>query len=540
MYDRSLGTVTNDSTGKPYQLLSATQAAVGGQHNGSVDAVIYDAAGNLRGMQLTRSGTVCSASPSACSSTFAYDWDEVGRLSGAHRTDASGAAVSLQYGYDSGDKRVLKHVSSGAAQPVTTAYIFETLELRRTSFNAATQQYLVNSGTEVVYLRVGDLRLARIEYEPANWGEPRSTPTLEHPANVHVLLELSDQLGSSSLTIDQSTGELVELRTYQPYGATESDYRPARWKGIREDYGFTGKEEDIELGLSYFGRRYYSPYLGRWISPDPLAVHRPGSADLNLYAYVSGQVYAAVDPLGLEKTAQERLEEAASYAGQGLDIAGNVMVEGFHLLGSTTAYWGCACSFQKTEKILSDYARDRALKIAARQEERAVIARTVQARELKEGENFVKTLVDASKACWKDQNRCGLRSASAVADDFLKLSGKLAAQGKEAVWNLAQTVRGHFIENILAKSEFKGWQHVGKGFTESIDFVKGKLFMQLKTFDASDLKDLKKALKDLEKLAAESPNRQYILEVRTRTQEQAEWILEQLKSAKVQINAKKW
>jgi hypothetical protein len=39
--------------------------------------------------------------------------------------------------------------------------------------------------------------------------------------------------------------------------------------------------------------------LGRWISADPLAVHAPGQADLNLYAYVRGTVSKATDPLGL-------------------------------------------------------------------------------------------------------------------------------------------------------------------------------------------------------------------------------------------------
>jgi RHS repeat-associated protein len=52
---------------------------------------------------------------------------------------------------------------------------------------------------------------------------------------------------------------------------------------------FTDKEEDVEVGLQYFGKRYLSPYLRRWISADPLAVHAPGKADLNLYAYVHGR-----------------------------------------------------------------------------------------------------------------------------------------------------------------------------------------------------------------------------------------------------------
>jgi RHS repeat-associated protein len=69
---------------------------------------------------------------------------------------------------------------------------------------------------------------------------------------------------------------------------------------LREDYRFTGKEEDIEVGLQYFGKRYLSPYLNRWVSADPLAVHVPGKADPNLYAYVHGQVIHSADPVGLD------------------------------------------------------------------------------------------------------------------------------------------------------------------------------------------------------------------------------------------------
>jgi RHS repeat-associated protein len=102
--------------------------------------------------------------------------------------------------------------------------------------------------------------------------------------------------------LDKATGELVEKSSYLAYGAKESDYRTERWKGFREDYGFTGKEEDVEVGLVYFGKRFLSPQLGRWVSPDPLAVHAPGEADLNLYAYVSGAVLKNVDPVGLKDT----------------------------------------------------------------------------------------------------------------------------------------------------------------------------------------------------------------------------------------------
>ena len=87
-----------------------------------------------------------------------------------------------------------------------------------------------------------------------------------------------------------------------------------------EDYRFTGKEDDVEVGLIYFGARYYAPLLGIWISADPLAVHSPGEADLNLYAYVQGRVLVAVDPVGFEPYGYPR-PEPSSFA--------RMVVEGF-------------------------------------------------------------------------------------------------------------------------------------------------------------------------------------------------------------------
>ncbi|MDX2054440.1 MAG: RHS repeat-associated core domain-containing protein [Polyangiaceae bacterium] len=60
---------------------------------------------------------------------------------------------------------------------------------------------------------------------------------------------------------------------------------------------FTGKEEDIEVGLSYFGARYYSTALGRWMSPDAVTIHDL-QGDANPYAYVHGSPLMGVDPDG--------------------------------------------------------------------------------------------------------------------------------------------------------------------------------------------------------------------------------------------------
>jgi len=326
-YDRSLGTITNDSAGQnPYQLKSAALASGAGVTSPGSAQVRYDSAGHMVALGIDRGGACLAAGTTdqtACDQRFHYQWDEAGRLFRARRWDGNNGggttsvdtdlpsqtpAVDLRYAYDASDERIMKQaVAAGASR--FTLYIFESLELRRTTYNGT--EYLVDSWTVVPYLLANGVRLARVVHDPD--ADPTPTQSSGEPGfvsqstaaagNLYVLFELGDHLGSTSVVLDKATGELVERATFQAYGATESDFRPERWKSFREDYRFTGKEEDVEVGLQYFGKRYLNPQLGRWTSPDPLALHAPGEADLNLYAYVSGSVLKNVDPLGLETEA---------------------------------------------------------------------------------------------------------------------------------------------------------------------------------------------------------------------------------------------
>lgn len=310
-YDRSLGTITNGSASAgPYQVKGATQP--NGSRGGELSAA-YDVAGNLVSLAVRRDGP-CLPTGALCSQRFAYDWDEVGQLTRARRWDVSApgdaadadpagaAAADLRYTY-AGGERVLKTAADASGNELHTVYVFGSLELRRARFLG--EDYERTAATEVPYLFANGVRLARVYYAE------NDLPTLSS-GHQHVLLELTDHLGSSSFVIDQATSELVEATRYQAYGAIDADYRPERWAAYRDDYRFTGKEDDIEVGLTYFGARFYSPNLNRWISPDPLALHEPGRADLNLYAYVNGRTYVAVDPAGLEPVTAALLAGAIS------------------------------------------------------------------------------------------------------------------------------------------------------------------------------------------------------------------------------------
>ncbi len=58
---------------------------------------------------------------------------------------------------------------------------------------------------------------------------------------------------------------------------------------------YSSKRSDVDTGLVYFGRRFYLPELGRWLTPDP-----SGFKDgMNLYAYVHNDPLTSYDEYGL-------------------------------------------------------------------------------------------------------------------------------------------------------------------------------------------------------------------------------------------------
>jgi RHS repeat-associated protein len=332
-YDRSLGAITNGTpNAQPYQLKSATNTDVADAASTGLLSTVYDAAGNLTRLSVRRNGTTCLPSGSLCSQRYAYDWDEVGRLVRARRWDYAAASVppasdplpgaavaDLRYAYNSADSRVLKS-AEGLSH---TVYVFGSLELRRAAFGGSPADYTRSEWTEVPYLQAHGVRLARAVYD-----QP-TVPSIGG-ARLHVLFELGDHLGSTSVVLDKATSELVERSSFYAYGGTDTDYRPERWKGFREDYRFTGKEEDVEVGLLYFGKRFYAPGLGRWVSSDPLSVHVPGEADTNVYAYVRGAALKATDPIGLEEDEKNQMSFTATQTdattGLASDGSGNMDV----------------------------------------------------------------------------------------------------------------------------------------------------------------------------------------------------------------------
>jgi len=101
----------------------------------------------------------------------------------------------------------------------------------------------------------------------------------------------SDHLGSSNVITDTS-GTPVQQIEYMPFGESYVDWRELSWN---TPYRFTGKEQDPETGLYYYGARYYDAKIGRFMSVDPLAEKYPGWSPYN---YVLGNPISNIDPQG--------------------------------------------------------------------------------------------------------------------------------------------------------------------------------------------------------------------------------------------------
>jgi len=104
-----------------------------------------------------------------------------------------------------------------------------------------------------------------------------------------VFYYFSDHLKTASVITD-SAGVIKAESDYYPWGGELQFVN-----NDSNDYKFTGKKRDIETGLDYFGARYYSNGLGRWVSADWSAAPVPvpyadfnDPQSLNLYAYVGG------------------------------------------------------------------------------------------------------------------------------------------------------------------------------------------------------------------------------------------------------------
>jgi RHS repeat-associated protein len=192
----------------------------------------YDANGNMIIVTAPGIGTV-----------RALTWDDENRLT---RTIEGGSATD--YVYDDAGKRVIK--KSGLGEVL---YVNENYSVR-------------NGDVASCHIFAGNTRVATTMKAPG--------------ADESVYYYHGDHLGSSSV-VTSGAGAFHEGLEYFPYGETWV-HASASPGNHSMPYRFTGKEQDPETGLYYFGARYYDARLSKWISTDPaLGKYLPGAGKGN-------------------------------------------------------------------------------------------------------------------------------------------------------------------------------------------------------------------------------------------------------------------
>ena len=105
-----------------------------------------------------------------------------------------------------------------------------------------------------------------------------------------------NHISSNSVITDPSGNEVTRL-VYLPFGelsrANSSGTDTVTSK-------FTGQEYDEELGLYYYGARYYDPKVGRFLSPDPFIGDIGDPQSFNRYSYVANNPVKYIDPTGYQ------------------------------------------------------------------------------------------------------------------------------------------------------------------------------------------------------------------------------------------------
>jgi RHS repeat-associated protein len=291
-----------------------------------------------------------------------YTYDPLNRLLTANET----GGFSRTYGYDQYGNRWVSS-SSGLAhtdtrEPISSSQInpannrlsmagvsYDLNSGNQTAFGSLSLTYDAESRTTSysgngsgIYAYDGDgRRVKKVAGTTTTYylydalGRMAAEYSNQTPSSPGVSYLFTDMLGSTR-AITSSTGALTECYDYLPFGRmlsasdnsrgncfpSDPDAQPAATTTAAEQK-FTGKERDAETGLDYFGARYYSGALERFLTPDftkdkvvvpvPYAdLYNPQS--LNLYSYVLNNPITFEDKTGHAKGSSNYVELGQGWA----------------------------------------------------------------------------------------------------------------------------------------------------------------------------------------------------------------------------------
>jgi len=224
---------------------------------------------------------------------IAWNFKEEVVLTASQRCTDDNIPETTYYQYDGNGQRIRKITekqttsATGPLKKQERIYIagyetYRTYQENELDFERDTLS-LLDNGQRFVMI---DTVLKNIDVSPAAWNRTGARQQR---------YQLCNHLGSATLELDDNAA-LISYEEYHPYGTTAYQAYNNEIKVAAKRYRYTGMERDQESGLSYHSARYYLPWLGRWLSSDPISL----SGGINTYAYSNSNPVLYADKSGLQ------------------------------------------------------------------------------------------------------------------------------------------------------------------------------------------------------------------------------------------------
>jgi RHS repeat-associated protein len=234
-----------------------------------------------------------------------YHHDAVGNIDSRSGPTVLGNAQTLEYTVFDLPKRVLGSGSVTAFQyDASESRVIKHDTVKGTTFYAGDLYQRVEElavpGKERNWIYVGGRAVALVtNHDSVAGGSGSSTSRYLY----------DDHLGSIQ-TVAGGDGQVQAVRDYGPFGIQRA---PSPMMD-EVPLGFTGLEEDAELGLVNMNGRIYDPHLGQFLSADPV-IQRPFGHGFNRFSYVHSSPLNFVDPSGFVPVPTDIIVSAAPQAG---------------------------------------------------------------------------------------------------------------------------------------------------------------------------------------------------------------------------------